>query len=158
MRAPIAIGAAMCAAVSVLFIVFAEENSDDNPANPYLETARTRVKATMRDSNAKIEDVVFHPVPGPGPAGRSYACGYARPSTGDNARSERFIYYFGPDTVLFIEQLRDRDHGASPIIEMQRTTANFALRARGTVAEREEREHKWHHRRSNVVDANSNIR
>jgi len=115
MRAPIAIGAAMCAAVTVLFIVFAEENSDDNPANPYLETARTRVKATMRDSNAKIEDVVFHPVPGPGPAGRSYACGYARPSTGDNARSERFIYYFGPDTVLFIEQLRDRDHGASAI-------------------------------------------
>jgi hypothetical protein len=76
MRAPIAIGGlAVCAAA-------------DDPVSPYQETAVNRVRATMRDSNAKIENVVFHPVPGPGLEGRSYVCGYARSSTDNNARSE----------------------------------------------------------------------
>jgi hypothetical protein len=101
----------VCAAA--VFFLFLAEDPDDNPASGYQETAINRVRATMRDPNAKIENVVFHPVPGPGPEGRSYACGYARPSTDNNVRSERFIYYFGLDTVSFIEQLRDRDHIAS---------------------------------------------
>jgi hypothetical protein len=112
MRAPIAIGGLAICAAAVLFLFLADD-PDDDPASPYQETAVNRVRATMRDSNAKIENVVFHPVPGPGPEGRSYVCGYARSSTDNNARSERFIYYFGLDTVLFIEQLRDPDHMAS---------------------------------------------
>jgi hypothetical protein len=115
MKAPIAIGVSLCVAAGVLFLLFAEDNPDASPAAPYLETAVSRVRATMRDNDAKIENVVFHPVPGPGPIGRSYACGYARSSTATNARSERFIYHFGPDTVSFIEQLRDGDHRANAV-------------------------------------------
>jgi len=85
------------------------ETTDDRLVRLYQELAINRVKMTMRDSNAKTENVVFHPVPGDGPEGRSYVCGSVRPSMDVHARPERFIYYFGRDTVSFFGQLPDRD-------------------------------------------------
>jgi hypothetical protein len=115
MKAPIAIGVAICAAAGVLLLVFEQDGPDISPAAAYLETAASRVRETMRDNDAKIENAVFHPIPGPGPTGRSYACGYARSSTANNARSERFIYHFGPNTVSFVEQIRDGDQRANAV-------------------------------------------
>jgi hypothetical protein len=113
MRPPIVIGSAVCVAAGFFFLFVAENHSDDDPAAAYSETAINRVKATIRDPNAKFENVLFHPMAGPGPDGRSYVCGYAKSSTDKNAKAQRFIYYFGLDTVSIIDQLRDSDHGAS---------------------------------------------
>jgi hypothetical protein len=95
----------------VAFLIWWFENSDE--VNSYNETAINRVRETMRDPDAKIENVVFHPVPGPGPGGHSYACGSATSSTAISALSRRFIYYIGANTVSFMEEIRNPDQLAN---------------------------------------------
>jgi hypothetical protein len=101
MKPAIAIALIVCAAL----LYWLADSPDE--ASPYQETAISRVRETMRDPDAKIENVIVHPLPGEGPHGLSFACGDATPSRDINAPPKRFIYYFGPDSVSFIEQLRD---------------------------------------------------
>jgi hypothetical protein len=89
------------------------ESADDALVRTYQELAVVRVKMTMRDVNAMTENVLFHPMPGDGPDGRSYVCGYVKPSRDLYAPPQRFIYYFHLDTVAFISQLGDRELAAS---------------------------------------------
>ena len=42
--------------------------------------AEIRVKTALHDVDATFENVVFHPLRGPGKEGNSYACGFVRPS------------------------------------------------------------------------------
>jgi hypothetical protein len=100
-----AIGIALIVCAVLLF--WLADSPDE--ASPYQETTINRVREAMRDPDAKIENVIVHHLPGEGPHGLSYACGFAIPSRDINAPPKRFIYYFGHDTVSFIEQLRDSD-------------------------------------------------
>jgi len=104
-RAPPAIGIAIIVCAAVLY--WLTDSPDE--ASPYLsqDTVVDRVRETMRDPDAKIENVVVHPLSGEGQHGLSFACGDATPSRDINAPPKRFIYYFGPNSVSFIEQLRD---------------------------------------------------
>jgi hypothetical protein len=107
------------AAGILLFVVFSPLSSaivgsyngraaDENLVRLYQELATNRIKMTLRDVNAKTENVVFHPMPGEGPEGNSYACGYVRPSTDAYAKPERFIYHFDLDKAMLFRGL---DHG-----------------------------------------------
>src|SRR6478609_499441 len=89
------------------------ESPDEQIVRLSQELAVNRVKMTMRDLDAKTENVLFHPMPGDGPNGRSFVCGYVRPSRDLYAPPQRFIYYFDLDTVSIIGQLRDRELVAS---------------------------------------------
>jgi hypothetical protein len=80
-------------------------NADENLLRLYQELAANGIKRTLRDDNAKTENVVFHPMPGEGREGHSYACGYVRPSTDAYAKPQRFIYHFDLDKAMIFRSL-----------------------------------------------------
>jgi hypothetical protein len=104
------------AAGIVLFVVFeplsraivagySGRTPDENLVRLYQELAANGIKRTLRDDNAKTENVIFHPMPGEGREGHSYACGYVRPSTDAYAKPQRFIHYFDLDKALLFRSL-----------------------------------------------------
>jgi hypothetical protein len=93
---------------SVLVARFKGQSPNENLVRLYQELAANGIKRTLRDDNAKTEDVVFHPMPGEGREGHSYACGYVRPSTDAYAKPQRFIYHFDLDKAMLFRSL---DHG-----------------------------------------------
>ena len=73
---------------------------DDLLITSYEGIAAVHAKMALHDVNAKIENVVFHPMAGEGQHGNSYACGYIKPSTDLYSSPQRFIYYFNLDKFL----------------------------------------------------------
>jgi hypothetical protein len=73
---------------------------DDLLITSYEGLAAVHAKMALHDVNAKIENIVFHPMAGEGQHGNSYACGYIKPSTDLYSSPQRFIYYFNLDKFL----------------------------------------------------------
>jgi hypothetical protein len=79
------------------------KSPDEMIANASAEVAAVSIKMTLHDVNAKTENVIFHPMAGDGPNGRSYVCGYVKPSTDLYGQPERFIYYFEMDKAFLFK-------------------------------------------------------
>jgi hypothetical protein len=61
--------------------------------------AHVQVRIHLKDVNAKIENMVFHPYPGEGRHGLSYVCGYVRPSYEPYGSPRRFVYKASSEDV-----------------------------------------------------------
>jgi hypothetical protein len=105
---------------------YSNQSPDGNLVRLYQELAANGIKRTLRDVNAKTENVIFHPMPGEGREGHSYACGYVRPSTDAYAKPQRFIYHFDLDKAMLfrgldrgqIEQLSEICNSAPAPLEL----------------------------------------
>jgi hypothetical protein len=67
---------------------------DDMYTSSHTMLAKVQVKIALHDAGAEFENVVFHPAPGAGREGRSYACGYVRTSYNSRAAPRRFVFRF----------------------------------------------------------------
>jgi hypothetical protein len=105
---------------------YSSRSPDENLVRLYQELAANGIKRTLRDDNAKTENVIFRPMPGDGREGHSYACGYVRPSTDVYAKPQRFIYHFDLDKAMLfrgldrgqIEQLSEICNSAPAPLEL----------------------------------------
>jgi hypothetical protein len=86
--------------IIALLMVFNLPTPDDLLMTSYQGLAAVHAKMALHDVNAKIENIVFHPMAGEGQHGNSYACGYIKPSTDLYSSPQRFIYYFNLDKFL----------------------------------------------------------